>query len=425
MKDLLILGAGTAGTTVANTLVRRLPAGWRLRVVDPEAQHLFQPDLIFVPFGLQRPEKTLRPRGGTLRPGVEWIQKEVVSIDPDDRRVLLAGDESLSYDLLVIASGAHIRPDQTEGMLGEGWQRSIFDYYTLDGAAKLAEALAAFDGGRLVIDIVEMPIKCPVAPLEFAFLADAYFTGRGLRDRVELVYVTPLDGAFTRPVASRVLGSMLEERGIRVESEFNTGEVDPEAKVVRSWDEREVGYDLLVTIPTHMGAPFVGASGLGDELDFIPTDPATLAARHHPNVFVLGDATNLPTSKAGSVAHFQSEVVVENVLRAVAGRSPVEGFDGHANCFIESGFGKAMLIDFNYETEPLPGIYPWPVVGPFPLLEESRVNHWGKLAFRFLYWNALLPGRPLPVPNRMSMAGKRLPEGYAPPATAENDREAA
>jgi sulfide:quinone oxidoreductase len=410
MKHLIVLGAGTAGTSVANQMRGRLPDGWALTVVDPEPQHLFQPDLIFVPFGMQAPERTLRPREHTLR-GVRWMQRSVESVDTDKRRVLLDNGDRLRYDLLVIASGSHIRPQETGGLMGDEWQRSIFDFYTLEGASKLGEALAAFEGGRIVVDIVEMPIKCPVAPLEITFLTDSYFTGRGSRDQVELLYVTPLDGAFTKPIASRVLGSMLTDRGIRVEAEFNTSEVDCERKVLRSWDEREIPFDLLITIPTHMGAPFIEASGLGDELAFVPTDETTLLAKGHDDIFVLGDATNLQTSKAGSVAHFQSEVVVENLQRAIAGKSLVEGFDGHANCFIESGFGKAMLIDFNYDQEPLPGIYPYPFVGPFPLLKESRRNHWGKLAFRWVYWNMLLPGRPIPVPNRMSMAGKRqLPE---------------
>jgi sulfide:quinone oxidoreductase len=417
MKHLIVIGAGTAGTTVANQMRGRLPRDWSLTVIDPEPGHLFQPDLIFVPFGMQSPERTVRPRRDTFR-GVNWVERGVESVDTDGKQINLDNGDRLRYDLLVIATGSEIRPEETPGMLGDEWQRSIFDYYTLDGATKLHDALAAFEGGRVAINIVEMPIKCPVAPLEFAFLADSYFTGRGIRDQVDLTYVTPLDGAFTKPIASRALGSMLERKGITVEAEFNTGEVDAERKVLRSWDEREVPFDLLVTIPTHMGARFIEASGLGDELAFVPTDRATLLAQGHDDIFVLGDATNLPTSKAGSVAHFQSEVLVENLERAIAGKSPVEGFDGHANCFIESGFGKAMLIDFNYDQEPLSGIYPYPVVGPFPLLKESRRNHWGKLAFRWIYWNFLLPGRPIPVPNHMSMAGKRLPATTDDPLVA-------
>jgi sulfide:quinone oxidoreductase len=406
MKHLIVIGAGTAGTTVANQMRRRLPSDWSLTVVDPEPEHLFQPDLIFVPFGMQDPARTLRPRSTTFR-GVRWMQRGVESIDTDKRRISLDNGDRLHYDLLVIASGTEIRPEETEGMVGDEWQKSIFDFYTLEGATKLRDALATFEGGRVVVNIVEMPIKCPVAPLEFSFLADDFFGRQGIRDQVELVYATPLDGAFTKPIASRALGSMLEHKGIAVEAEFNAASVDSERKVLRSWDERELPFDLLVTIPTHMGAKFVEASGLGDELAFVPTDKATLLATGHDDIFVLGDATNLTTSKAGSVAHFESEVVVENLKRSIAGKSLAEDFDGHANCFIESGHGKAMLIDFNYDQEPLPGVYPYPVVGPFPLLKESRRNHWGKLAFRWIYWNFLLPGRPIPVPNQMSMAGKR------------------
>jgi len=309
---------------------------------------------------------------------------------------------------MVIATGSHIRPEETEGLKAEQWQKSVFDFYTLEGAVALRDALAKFDGGKVAINMVEMPIKCPVAPLEITFLAESFFQQKGIRDQVEISYVTPLDGAFTKPIASKALGHLLDDRQISVVGEFNASEVDNERKVLKSWDEREVPFDLLITIPTHMGAQFIEASGLGDELAFIPTHKQTLLADGYDNIFVLGDATNLPTSKAGSVAHFQAEIVVDNVLHLIKGESPKAAFDGHANCFIESGYGRAMLIDFNYDQEPLPGTYPLPAVGPFPLLKESRFNHWGKLMFRYVYWHALLPGRPIPVPNHMQMLGKKL-----------------
>ncbi len=406
MKNLLILGSGTAGTMVANQLIGRLAGDWCVTVIDPEPDHLYQPGLLFLPFGARDEGKMVRPRSKTLRPGVAWHRDRVVGVDTESKKVLLAERGSLRYDLLVIATGSQIRPEETDGMLGDYWHRSIFDFYTLEGALALRDALERFDGGRLVLNVVEMPIKCPVAPLEFLFLADSYFTRRGIRDRVELVYATPLDGAFTKPVASKMLGNLLEAKGIRVEAELNAGSVDGENRILRSWDDREVPYDLLVTVPTHMGAEFLADSGLGDEVSFVPTHPHTLLAKGHNDIFVIGDATDLPSSKAGSVAHFQSEVVVENILRTLAGKPLDEGFDGHSNCFVETGNGRAVLIDFNYDVEPLPGTFPLPWVGPMTLLEESRRNHWGKLAFRWIYWNALLPGRPLPVPNRMSMRGK-------------------
>jgi sulfide:quinone oxidoreductase len=414
MKNLAILGAGTAGTAVANRLRKKLSGDWKLTLVDPDPVHLYQPDLIFIPFGMTNEAKAQRPRAKTILSGVNWVPEEVTAVDQERRRIHLGNGEALPYDLMVIASGAQIRPDETPGLLGEHWGRNIHEFYTLEGAQALRRALEEFDGGRLVLNVVEMPIKCPVAPLEFLFLADAHLTKLGIRERTELVYATPLDGAFTRPLAASMLGSLLERKSIAVEPEFNAGEVDADRRVLRSFDDRELSYDLLVTVPTHRGAPFIEASGMGNELDFVPTDRHTLLLKGDDHIFALGDATDLPTSKAGSVAHYQSEVVVENILRATSGRSLVEGFDGHATCFVETGFSRAVLIDFNYDVEPLPGRYPLPGVGPFSLLKETRRNHLGKRGFRWAYWRRLLRGKSLFVSHELSMKGKRVPERKVP-----------
>ena len=406
MKNLVILGAGTGGTIVANGAAKRLADEWSITVIDPDADHLYQPGLLFLPFGIYDDSKLTRPRANTFRKRVRWVREEVRNVDTEAKQVITARSK-VPYDLLVVASGSRIRPDLTEGMLDGDWQKRVFDFYTLDGARKLRDALTNFKGGRLVVDVVEMPIKCPVAPLEFLFLADAYFRNRGVRKDVELVYATPLDSAFTKPACSRVLGHMLADRGIHIETEFNAGSVDSEKHVLRSYDEREIPYDLLVTVPSHTGAEFIETSGLGNDAGFVPTEKNTLRAKKYDDVFVIGDATDVTASKAGSVAHFEGHVVIDNIVRAAKGRSLSDAYDGHTNCFIESGDRKAILIDFNYDTEPLPGKFPLPVAGPMSLLEESLVNHMGKLAFRWLYWNVLLPERWMPLSNRMSMAGKR------------------
>ena len=258
-----------------------------------------------------------------------------------------------------------------------------------------------------------MPIKCPVAPIEFTFLADWFLRQRGVRGDTELVLATPLDGCFTKPIASQHLTYLLEQKGIELQVEFAAGEVDGSAGILRSYDGREQPYDLLVTVPLHGGAEFVERSpGLGDALGFVPTDPHTLQAKARPNVFAIGDATDLPASKAGSVTHFEGDVLAENIARFLDGRELVPRFDGHSNCFIETGFSKALLIDFNYDLEPVPGHYP-AAVG-LPLLKESRLNHLAKLAFQWLYWHALLPGRDLPgIGAEMPRAGKRIPAGAA------------
>ncbi len=410
MKNLVILGGGTAGTIVANRLLEELDrSSWTITVVDRDDEHHYQPGYLFVPFGEYGREHVVESRRKHVADGVTLLLGEIDRVDADRSTVLLTDGRELVYDQLVIATGTTPRPDQTPGMLGPQWRSSIFDFYTLDGAEALETALGDFTGGRLVVHVTEMPIKCPVAPLEFTFLVDAWLRERDLRERTELVYVTPLDGAFTKPVASAHLGGMLDQRNVRVEPDFLVESIDQERKLLLSYDEREVPFDLLVTVPLNMGADFVASSGLGDELNYVPVDRHTMLADGHDNIFAIGDASNIPTSKAGSVAHFSAEIFVDNFLEHVAGRPMTGSFDGHANCFVESGDDKALLIDFNYDTEPLSGKFPLPVIGPMDLLKETRLNHVGKLAFRWIYWHVLLPGRPLPLPTHMSMRGKRLP----------------
>ena len=406
---IVILGGGTGGTLAANRLRRVFGAEAEIVVVDRDDDHLYQPGLLFVPFGLAEPADIVRSRREQLHRDVHFTIAEVERVDVAANTVHLVGDDApLEYDVLIVASGAVLQPEETEGLLGPGWGERVFTFYDLESAAALREALLGLERGELVVNFVDLPIKCPVAPLEFSFLADWDLRRRGVRDDVNLTLVTPLDGAFTKPVASEHLGKLLAEKGVGLETEFATGEVDGAGGRLVSYDGREVPFDLLVTIPLHGGAPFVSASpGLGDELGFIPADPATLQAKAAPNVFAIGDAANLPTSKAGSVTHFEGDTLVANVRRFLAGEELEGTFDGHSNCFIETGFHKALLIDFNYEVEPLPGRFPEPHVGPLPLLRESRMNHLAKLAFQWVYWNVLLPGHELPgIGSQLQLAGK-------------------
>ena len=408
MRHLVILGGGTGGTIMANKLAKVLDdQEWQITIVDSTEKHYYQPGFLFIPFGLYRLQDTVKPRRQFLPAGVKVLISPIDHIETDKNRVILQDHSILKYDYLIIATGADIHPEQTEGLLDEEWGKSKFDFYTPKGADRLGQYLKGWQGGKLVVSVTEMPIKCPVAPLEFLFLADAYFTERGMRDKVDLHLVTPLSGAFTKPKASEILGDFLDRKKITVTPDFGLGRVDSKEKKLISWDDSEVNYDLLVSIPTNMGDPCIERSGLGNELNYVPTDKETLLADGLENVFVLGDATNLPSSKAGSVVHFQSDVLFQNFLEHAEGREMPSRYDGHTNCFIESGFGKGLLIDFNYQTEPLPGKYPLPGVGPFTLLGESSVNHYGKLMFRWAYWNLLLRGVEMPIGSAMSMAGKR------------------
>jgi sulfide:quinone oxidoreductase len=415
---ILVLGGGTGGTLLANRLRRLYGAGQaEITVVDRDDRHVYQPGLLFVPFGLTHPEDIVRPRRRQLHDGIDFRSSAIDQVDLVAQEVRLVDGSTLAYDVLIVATGAVLVPEETEGLTGPGWMDRVFTFYTPEGAAALEAALATFDGGRLVVDIVDMPIKCPVAPLEFCFLADWYFHERGIRDRVQITFVTPLDGAFTKPVASKALAGMLAEKDIEIVTEFNTGEVDGAGGRLVAYDGREIPFDLAVVVPLHAGAAYVGRSaGLGDELNFVPADQHTLQSKSAPNVFVIGDAAALPASKAGSVTHFEGEVLVENVRRFIAGEELDAAYDGHANCFIETGFHKALLIDFNYDTEPLPGHYPTGL--GLPLLKDSRLNHLGKLMFQWFYWHSLLPGRDVPGLGAAMPAAGKVPA--AVPASKED-----
>ncbi len=394
---IVILGGGTGGTIVANRLQRQFGERAQITVIDRDNTHLYQPGLLFVPFGMIEPEEIVRPRDAQLREHIDFLLAEVDSVDIAHNTVKLTDGSEVAYDVLVIATGATLQPEETDGLTGPEWGDSIHTFYSLEGANALRGALAQFTGGRLVVNQIDMPIKCPPAPLEFCFLADWWLRERGVREDVEITLATPLDGAFTKPVASDLLGELLASKDIFVESEFATGRVEASGRVLHSWDGREIPYDLLVTIPLHGGPDYVTQSeGLGEALGFVPADRHTLQSKVAENVFVIGDATDVPTSKAGSVTHFEGDVVAGNVLRYLDGEELDDAYDGHANCFIETGFHKALLIDFDYDHEPLPGRFPEPHLGPLPLLSESRLNHLAKLAFQPLYWHVLLPGHDIP-----------------------------
>jgi len=413
MKNLVILGAGTGGSILANLMTRKLDMKqWSVTVIDRAETHHYQPGYLFLPFGLYgytRQDDVVKPISAPLPDKARFVHASIKLIDHNNKKVETS-DGTFDYDWLILGLGCHIAPDEVEGM-AEGMNKNIHNFYTLDGAMRLQEALSNMNEGKLVLNIAEMPIKCPVAPIEFVFLADYYFTKRGVRKNIEIELVTPLTGAFTKPLATKVLNKIAEEKNIKIIPDFSISGVDHEKGVISSFTGDTVDYDLMVAIPPNLGPDVIEDSGLGNGAGYAVTDEKTLKHTKADHIFVVGDNTNVPTSKAGSVAHFEAEVIEKNLVDEINGREPTEHFDGHSNCFIESGFHKALLFDFNYDTEPLPGTFPLGAIGPFSLLEETYINHWGKMAFRFVYWNLLLtghlPGDPL-LPARMSFTGKDL-----------------
>jgi len=405
MKNIVILGSGAAGTMVAAKLRKELSdSDWKITIIDNDEVHHYQPGWLFIPFGIYTAKDCAKPKRDFIPPKVDFVLDEIVGVSPDKQQV--DGKKgSYNYDWLVIATGCRIVPEEVEGMMDD-WGGNIQNFYTLDGAVEFQKKFKYFKSGRVVLNIAEMPYKCPVAPIEFIFMADWFFTENGVRDNVEIELVSPLDAVFTKPIAAKTLGEYAAMKNIKFTGNFDIAQVNTREKSIESHKGDKIPYDLLVSIPPNFGARFIEDSGMGDPMCFVDTDHFTLKAKNYDNIYVIGDATNVPASKAGAVAHYESDTVVENLVREIDGQEPKPSFDGHATCFICSGYERALLIDFNYKTEPLPGKFPFPGLGPFDLLGDSTFNYYGKMMFKWVYWNLMLTGNELPLENQMTMAGK-------------------
>jgi len=381
MTRILILGGGVGGTIVANLLARRFKKRhdvW-ITVVDQSGQHVYQPGFMYITMGGERAEHLRRPERSLLDDRIDLIVGEVELVDEAALTVTLRGGRTLGYDYLVLATGSRIVPEDIVD-----FETEAHHFYSAPAAKRLREALDAFRGGRIVIGIAGMPYKCPPAPLEVAFLIESELRERGLRDRTELHFCSPIGRAFTIESVSEMATPVLAEKGIELHTFFNVETIDRERKVVQSLEGEELPYDLLVLVPPHKGAQFLIDSGLAPAPGgWLPTDRATLQVGGRPNVLALGDATDLPLSKAGSTAHFEAPVVVERIAAAVEGREPraKEGtYRGRVMCFFEIGDGKGTLLRFDYDHPPQP---------PKP----NRLWHLGKVVFNKTYWHTVPRGR--------------------------------
>ncbi len=410
MKEFLILGAGTAGSMLANRMTQKLSDEWNITIVDQCEKHYYQPGFLFLPFHMYQPDQVQRNGSSLLNRRANLIHSKIDLIEPAQQKVRLANGQTLPYDYLVVATGVNIYPEETPGMNDNGWMKNIHSLYTFENALALRSTLDDWQGGHLVVSITKMPLKCPVASMEFAFLADSWYTQKGMRSKVDITYVTPLPGVFSKPYASSVLKGFYDQKHINIVTNFETSEVDNTRQVIRSQNGQEVNYDLLVTVPVNKGATMLAESGLGDANRLVPVDMYTLQSTQWPNIWAIGDTGNLPSPKAGSVAHYQMEDVIHNILDHMQGKPMTHHFDGHANCYLESGYNQAIMMDFSYTDESWAGTYPLPLAGPFTLLKPTWINHLGKLIFKWMYWNLLIPGRKMPIPDKFSLLGKQVPK---------------
>jgi sulfide:quinone oxidoreductase len=367
---IVILGGGVGGTLLANLLARKLKGTEaEITVVDATGQHVYQPGWLYLPFGEEHPRHLVKRERSLLHRRVRLVTDRAERIDPAAQTVHLADGERLRYDTLVIATGARLAPEAVPGF-AEG----VHHFYAQEAALALKEALDGFTGGRLVIGVADIPYKCPPAPLEFAFKAEEFLRTKGVREATEIVYLSPIGRVFPIESVSAFVTPMLEERGIRAETFFNTEAIDPVARRVASLEGTEIAYDLLVMVPPHRGARIVEASGLGDAQGWLPTDRATLEVQGQTGVYGLGDATDLPVSKSGSAAHFEAKVLADRIAARVRGTNgAVPAYDGRVLCFLETGYGRASQLVFDFAHPPRP---------PAP----NAFHHYEKLLFNRVYW---------------------------------------
>jgi sulfide:quinone oxidoreductase len=384
MQRIVILGGGVGGTLTANLLARRLADAIAINqvditLVDTAGAHVYQPGFMYIAMGHEREEKLARPERALLDAEVGLMVDTAARVDTCARTIVMASGATLPYDYLVLATGARIVPDEIEHFAAEAHH-----FYSAPAARRLRAALDEFQGGRIVIGIASMPYKCPPAPLEVTFLIESELRERGLRDRSEVHFCSPIGRAFTIETVSSMASPILEEKGIELHTFFNVEAIDPERKVITSLEGEELSYDLLILVPPHKGQQFLIDSKLAPAPGgWLPTDRHTLRVQGQRDIWALGDATDLPLSKAGSTAHFEAPVVAEGIVAALVGREP-EGkhasYEGRVMCFFEVGDGKGTLLRFDYEHPPLPGA-------------PNALWHWGKLIFNKTYFHTVPRGR--------------------------------
>lgn len=383
MREVLVLGGGVGGTLAANLIGRKLRSAIakgdaRVRVVDETGTHVYQPGFMYIAMGGASAATLHRPERSLLDARIELVTGRIAAIDEAAQEVRLADGQALHWDELVIATGSRIVPESIEHFEAEAHH-----FYSAAASARLRAALDAFTGGRIVVGIAGMPYKCPPAPLEVTFLIESELRERGLRERSELHYCSPIGRAFTIERVSEMATPILAQKGIELHTFFNVETIDPTRKVVMSLEGEELPYDLLILVPPHKGAQVVIESGLAPAAGWLPTDPTTLNVKGKPHIWAIGDATDLPLSKAGSTAHFEAPIVAERVAASVLGREPA-GKDAHYTgkvmCFFEVGDGKGTLLQFDYDHPPKP---------PTP----NRIWHLGKIVFNKTYWHTVPRGR--------------------------------
>ncbi|WP_338604273.1 FAD/NAD(P)-binding oxidoreductase [Sulfolobus tengchongensis] len=375
-KRIIVAGGNIAGTIIANRLIQKLEhevnkGDVEIVVLNKSDDHIYLPGQLLVGFGLEVPGELVKKESELLDPRIKFLHGEkgtITKIDVANHSVQTADGVQHSYDYLVITTGVEYTWDEIPGYRAAS--HTVFEY---DDAIKMREALEKFQGGTIVVNVARLPHRCPVAPLEVTLILDDYLRKRGIRDKTKIIYTYPVQGVFGRPITNKFMLRLFEQRGIEVHSPFTVTSVNPTEKVIESQEGEKLKFDMLIAVPPNMGAKVIGDSGIGDRRRWIPTDKFTLRMKDQSNVYVMGDATDLPVSKAGSTADFESYVVAHNIANDIKGNLGVKNYGGDVLCYIATGTDQATYIRFSYTMNESP---------PPP----SYIHWWGKIMYNKMYW---------------------------------------
>lgn len=373
----VILGGGTGGVIVANILGRKANKLADITLVSKNAKVFYEPDLIYRIFDKKETKKQYRPLRKVVNKRVKILNEEVVHLDPKSQTVQFKSGNDISYDYLVIATGAHYNYNNVPGYASEAHH-----FYNEEATLKLRDALESFEGGNVVTGVADLPYKCPIAPIEVTFMLYHYFKRRKMLEQVNIHYLSPLGGAFSIEQASEKFEKQFEKKRIELHEFFNTEEIIPEKKAVASLEGEEVNYDLLILVPPHEGATYIDDRELANEEGWVIVDKERLQSTAYPNIFAVGDTNELPISKAGSTAHYQAKIASKNILKLIKDGKLNAKYNGHAQCFVMMSLTSAMVLDFTYTRPPLR-------LGYIP----NRLFYYVKKFFARFYFRGVLSGR--------------------------------
>ncbi len=374
-KHLIVIGDGAGGIILANKTRLKIPeSDLKITVIGNSPKHYFKPDGIQIPPGFKDYRQSVKSNRFLLNIDIDYLVDEAVLVDPDNKQVKTKSGKALSYDYLAIATGARFTPEDCEG-----YDNTVKHFYDLGHALDLKKSIDNFTHGNIVLGRAMEPIQCPPASFEMSFLLDQYFREKGIRDKVNIHYLYPMDGTFSLAKVSNLVAGLFEERGITNHPNFNVESIDSKSKVINSYEGEKIDYDLAILVPPHRGQQFLTDSGLADEFGFVDVDARRLNYKDHDDLFVLGDATNVPTTKAGSVAHGQAAYLAGHFASEMVGFPAEEGYNGMIACFAETGMERGISMYYSHHIPPKTSF-------------TSKVDHIFKWTSSDTYFTGMLRG---------------------------------